>query len=147
MDFRLQNKGLTTTYSPINGSFKGNTVKKFQLWLLLFFLVLSGCSQLSDSSHMSVSENYSPTNASDIIILFEAPAEAYTVIGLVESGGLALTDAKKKERSMLAIKKEAASIGANAVIITSSSMKTVRNFDGESAGEENILAGKAIRYK
>lgn len=130
--------------SHINESFKGYFMKKFQLCLLM--LVLSGCS-LSDSSHLSVSKDYPPTNSTDITILLEDPTEAYTVIGLVESSGFALTDAKKKERSMLAIKGEAASIGANAVIITSSSMKTVRNIDGESGGEENILTGKAIRYK
>lgn len=126
-------------------------MKKIKLYLLVLalsgFSQLSGCSQLSDSSHLSVSDDYPPTNSSDISILLEAPAEAYIVIGLVESSGLALTDAKKKERSMLAIKKEAASIGANAVIITSSSMQKIRNFDGDPAGEENILKGKAIRYK
>ena len=48
---------------------------------------------------------------------------------------------------MLALKEEAASIGANAVIITSTSMADLTGFDGEPAGEENILKGKAIRYK
>lgn len=121
---------------------------KIQLCSLIFIFALSGCaSQLSGSSHVSISEGYPPTGISDITILLEAPTEEYIVIALVESHGLALTDAKKKERAMLAIKEEAASIGANAVILTSSSMKTVRNFEGDSAGEENILNGKAIRYK
>lgn len=123
-------------------------MKNIQLCSLILVLLLPACaSQLSDSSHLSVSADYQPTNASDISILLEAPAEAYVVIGLVESSGLALTDAKKKERAMLAIKEEAASIGANAIIITSSSMEIVSGFDGEPAGEENRLKGQAIRYK
>jgi hypothetical protein len=125
-------------------------MKKIKLFGLVLVMTsfLSACAgQLSDSSHVSISEEYPATNTSDISILFEAPSEKYIVIGLVEAHGIGLTDAKKKERSMLAIREETASIGANAIIITSSGMETLRGFEGEPAGEENILKGKAIRYK
>ncbi|NRB43105.1 MAG: hypothetical protein HRU20_32335 [Pseudomonadales bacterium] len=123
-------------------------MKKIKLSSILLISVLSGCvGQLSDSSHVSISEEYPPTNISEISILLEAPAEEFIVIGLVESHGIGLTETKEKERSMQALKEEAASIGANAVIITSSSMETLRGFEGEPAGEENVLKGKAIRYK
>jgi hypothetical protein len=137
-------------YLPTLSLIQGIIVNKIKLssLIVVLALVLSACvSQLSDSSHVSIPENYPRTSISEISILLEAPTEEYIVIGLVESHGIGLTDAKKEERSMLAIKEEAASIGANAIIITSSGMQTLRGFEGEPAGEENILKGKAIRYK
>jgi hypothetical protein len=55
--------------------------------------------------------------------------------------------AREKERALQALKLEAASIGSHGVIITSSSMNKLQGFDGEPAGEENILNGKAIRFQ
>ena len=52
-----------------------------------------------------------------------------------------------KERSIKALKKEAASIGADVVIVTSSKKETVRGINDKPAGEETILSGKAIKYK
>ncbi|KGJ93684.1 hypothetical protein [Colwellia psychrerythraea] len=113
------------------------------------FLVsfLAGCSSLlSDSSHISTGDSFEATKVSEIKIYFELPKQAYTVIGLVESHGTGLTQAKEKERALQALKVEAASIGAHGVIITNSSMKKLSGFDGEPAGEENIINGKAIRF-
>jgi hypothetical protein len=123
-------------------------MKIIKLISIILIPALFACAgQLSNSSHVSTSKEYPPTNVSDILILFDTPTEDFTVIGLVESHGIGLSESKEKERSMQALKTEAASIGANAVIITSSSMEGLSGFEGEPAGEENILNGKAIRFK
>lgn len=121
---------------------------KSMLYPSVLVALLSSCAgQLSNASHVSTSTQYPATQASEIAILFEAPEQAYTVIGMVESHGAAIFEDKRKERSMSALKNEAATMGANAVIITSSKTVAVSGFDGDPAGEENVLAGKAIRYK
>lgn len=114
---------------------------------MILVSLLAGCSNLlSDSSHIVTAGEYEATMASEIKIYFEPPKQEYTVIGLVESHGTGLTEAKEKERALQALKAEAASIGAHGVIITSSSMKKLSGFDGDPAGEENIINGKAIRF-
>lgn len=123
-------------------------LKNLTLIPLFLTATLVGCaSQLSDSTHISSGKSYPATQAEHVAILFEAPDKAFIVIGLVESHGMGLTKTKEQERSMMALKKEAASIGADAVIITSSKNETVIGLNGDPAGEENILAAKAIKFK
>jgi len=120
---------------------------KTKIASVLLVSLLAGCSSLlSDSSHISTGGEFEATMVSQVKIYFEPPKQAYTVIGLVESHGTGLTEAKEKERALQALKVEAASIGAHGVIITSSNMKKLSGFDGDPAGEENIINGKAIRF-
>lgn len=123
-------------------------MKIFKIALLPFASALAACAgQLSDSSHVSSGESYPATDAENIIFLLQEPDREFIVIGLVESHGMGLTESKQKERSMNALKKEAASIGAEAVIVTFSKQEALSGFDGEPSGEETILSGKAIKYK
>jgi hypothetical protein len=120
---------------------------KTKIASMILVSLLAGCSNLlSDSSHIATAGEFEATMASEVKIYFEPPKKEYTVIGLVESHGKGLTEAKEKERALQALKEEAASIGAHGVIITASNMHKLSGFDGEPAGEENIINGKAIRF-
>lgn len=120
---------------------------KIKITSVFLVSLLAGCSSLlSDSSHIATGSEFEATIVSQVKIYFEPPKQEYIVIGLVESHGKGLTAAKEKERALQALKVEAASIGAHGVIITSSSMQKLSGFDGEPAGEENVINGKAIRF-
>ena len=69
------------------------------------------------------------------------------VIALVESFGLCLAAEVERERVMTALKDEAASIGANAVIVNSSKHEEFESNNVGSAGEKLVLSGKAICFK
>lgn len=121
------------------------TLKISSILLLITMLPACSLNQLSDASHISTNEAYPATNAEKITILFEAPSQAYTVIGIVDSNGLGFTKDKSKDRAIIALKEEAASMGAQAIIITSSNTGTARSADGDPAGKESTFSGKAIR--
>jgi len=120
---------------------------KTKIASVLLISLLAGCSSLlSDSSHITTGDKFEATLVSEVKVYFESPKQEFTVIGLVESHATGLTEAKEKERALQALKVEAASIGAQGVIITSSSMQKLSGFNGEPAGEENVINGKAIRF-
>ncbi|MCJ8293577.1 MAG: hypothetical protein MJK15_04145 [Colwellia sp.] len=106
--------------------------------------MLTACS-LSDASHTTSGKVYAATQVADITILLDTPEQEFIVIALVDSNGVGFTKNKSKDRAMTALKKEAASIGAHAIILTSSNTGIAQGFDGEPAGQESILSGKAIR--
>ena len=122
-------------------------MKKLLVPLLLSSFIVSCSGVLSDASHITSGDSYPATNAERVSILFEEPDKDFIIIGLVESHGMGIMEANQKERSINALKEEAASIGADAVIVTSSKKETVRGIDDQPAGEETILSGKAIKYK
>lgn len=117
---------------------------------LIFFIILTtiftGCSQLSEASHVADGKTYPATNASDVTILFEKPERPHAAIGLVESHGVCWFKNKCQQRAMQALQEEAAAMGAHAVIITSSQMKAAKGMDDDPAGSENVISGHAIRY-
>lgn len=122
-------------------------MKKFIPSLLLSIpLLLTGCALTSNSSSVTSGKTYSATSAADISVLFEEPAGAFEVIGVVEGRGSGLTKEKQKSRAIEAMKKEAASIGATAVVITSTHTAELQSLDEDlSGGEETVISGKALR--
>ena len=116
------------------------------LYLLLAVTLLSGCSiiETSGATHILNGQAYPATDVQSIQILLEPPSQDYIVVGLVESRGMGITtESKDLELSMLALKNEAAKIGANAVIIQSSQQLLV---SGDGSTERRISA-TAIRFK
>lgn len=115
---------------------------------LVFSFLVSSCSigQLSEASHLTTDKEYSATNASDITIFLSPPEQKFIIIGLVDSNGLGFSQDASKDRAMIALKAEAAKIGSQAIIITSSKTEVASGFDGEPAGKRSFLSGKAIRF-
>lgn len=119
----------------------------FRTIIITISLFLSACSgMVSNGSSMTTGQKYQPTATTRIEILYDEPKKKFTVIGIVEGRGYGITREIEKERALEGLKKEAAGIGAHAVILTSTGRNELTWVGGESAGSEKLISGKAIRY-
>ncbi len=115
------------------------------LHLILVSLLVSGC--VSEGTHILTGPKFPPTQPETVQILIEKPSKEHVVIGLVESRGMGITtEANDLELSMNALKKEAASIGADAIIIQSST-QDIAGISEYGTSTERRLKGVAIKYK
>lgn len=116
------------------------------LSLLLVGAVLSGCSALrpSSASHVATGPAYPATDAAEVSVILQEPDQPFTVIGLIESRGGGLTKKIQKDRAIHALKKEAAAIGATAVLITETRTRSAQGVDEDLVGEETVISGKAL---
>ena len=100
---------------------------------LLLCLLMAGCSTTGGGTRTSGTV-YQPTDAKSVQILFERPQRPYEVIGQVSSmgGGLASDDAMYR-----ALQKEAAELGAHAVLVQNSGVDFQDNggFGGYKKGK------------
>jgi hypothetical protein len=90
-------------------------------FLLVFGLFLIGCSTSGTSVLIGEGGPYSATDPASIVLLLEPPPKSHKIIALVE--GVAATDdyftkQKTEQAAIEAMKKEAARIGANAIVLT-----------------------------
>jgi hypothetical protein len=107
-------------------------------------LILSACSTSGTSILLGEGKSYSPTSIDSIQFLDGAPDAPHEVFAMVE--GTAATDdyftkKRTKEAAVLALKEEAARIGADAVIILDT--------DSEEYGgvwDKIHIKGKALVY-
>ncbi|MCM2681114.1 hypothetical protein [Echinimonas agarilytica] len=116
---------------------------------IFLIILLTGCSLIvkSEATHILNGKAYPATLISDIEIYLEPPEKEYIVIGMVESAGQGIfTESEDFELSMKALKNEAASIGANALIIKSSD-QVISSVSAEGSGTERRIKALAIRYK
>lgn len=139
-----------------------------QLFLILTAIILPfspGCSTAGSSIPLGTAANFSPTDPAKIEFLIEEPTRPHVKIALVE--GTAATDdyftaARTQAAALDAMKKEAARLGAHAIIlaakgstpygqvIIANTTGTARfaTTTGVGLGWEKItLSGTAIRYK
>lgn len=93
-------------------------MKKYFQLVLVFLMV--GCST-SGTSVLIGEGSYAATDPGTIVLLLEPPQKSHKIIALVE--GTAATDdyftkQKTEQAAIEAMKKEAARIGANAIVLT-----------------------------
>jgi hypothetical protein len=84
---------------------------------------LVGCAVLetSEATHMLNGKAYPPLSPDAVVIYLEKPNFEYITVGLIDARGIGLTnEARDQELAVAALKREAASIGANGVVITES---------------------------
>lgn len=92
--------------------------------LLLCSILVAGCSTSGTSIRIGDAPQAAPTAPESISLLIEPPKRKHEVIALVE--GVAATDdyftkSKTEAAAIEAMKKEAARIGANAIVLTGKS--------------------------
>lgn len=89
--------------------------------LLLFAAVLVACSTSGTSIKIGEGGNHPPTDPASIALLLSPPERPHEIIAIVE--GVAATDdyftkARTEAAALDAMKKEAARIGAHAIVLT-----------------------------
>lgn len=119
-------------------------------------LALVGCSAgCATSSSVLTGKTYLPTDVTEIQILAEFPAE-YEIIGLIEASaprGYLRNPKTATQKAMLELKKQAAGLGAQAIVLEGVSTDFVPDFsvgDTDDWGviftsERRSVRGKAIR--
>jgi len=122
------------------------------------FLALVGCSAgCATSSSVAIGETHQPTDVTNIQILAEMPPE-YEIVGFVEASAPRgyLRDPKSAtNRAMDELRKQAALLGAQAIVIEGVSTDFVPDFsigDKDDWGvifttERRNVQGKAIRIQ
>lgn len=88
---------------------------------LFGLLLLSGCATEGTSIPIGTGKHLAPTRVDEIALLVSAPAQAHEIIALVE--GVASTDdylseKRTQDAALTAMRKEAARIGADAIVLT-----------------------------
>ena len=108
---------------------------------------VSGCAVLdnSEGSHLLNGPAYSAISSSQVSIFLQKPNFSYTTVGIVEASGMGLTEKQDMQLAVAALKREAASIGANGVIIVQSS-QDIAGISKHGTSTERRLKGIAIRY-
>jgi hypothetical protein len=108
--------------------------------LLIFALLLCGCAQ-DVANRYYASQQYPPKPAKEVELLFRAPSRPYTVIA----------DLQSRNESPEGMRKRAAKIGADAIIV--SPVGGLYSLNEEWAGSDIMsnsysrLIGSAIKYK
>jgi len=104
-------------------------------WVAWVCLGITACT--TGSATRTSSTIYQPTNSSQVEILLEKPTRPYTVIGTVGSkgDGLASDDALFR-----ALQKEAAELGAHAVLVQGEGISQVNDFWNGSYQKSRALA-------
>jgi hypothetical protein len=109
------------------------------LLILLAIFALCGCAQ-DVASRYYAAERYAAKDPKDVELLYRAPTRPYTVIA----------DLQSRNESPQSMKKRAAKIGADAIIV--SPLGGLYRLNEEWAGDDNMsrtysrLVGSAIKY-
>lgn len=131
--------------------FMENNMKNFRFSILIVLLLaIAGC---STGSHIIVGE-VKPSLDPKIVKLYLAPPSEYEVIGIVEaSSDVEFSTQAAQDRAIEELKKQAAKIGANGVLLQSTGNQTSTS-GYYSAGvyypidtETKTATGKAIFVK
>ena len=117
---------------------------KTQLFLLIVLIINQGCYPVS---HIIIGEKKTPINAYKVIIYPDFPDE-YEKIAMIEASSdfalkdmsIEITDQQKTDKALARIKEEAASLGANGVVIQNLSNKNNLHFSLRKDDQGNINA-------
>ena len=86
-----------------------------------------------------------PVPIESVEIYIQKPEFAYVIVGTVEARGMGLTnEARDQELAIAALKREAASIGADGVIVTDSDQE-IANVSQYGTSTERRIKGTAIK--
>lgn len=114
--------------------------------LLICVGMLTACAALetSEATHILNGPSYPPSDATSVSVYIEKPNFEYTVVGIVEARGMGFTnETRDQELAIQALKKEAASIGADGVII-SDSKQEIADISKDGTSTERRIKGLAI---
>lgn len=114
---------------------------------LVVILGLLACAvfETSEATHMLNGEPFSPVPVESVEIYIQKPEFAYVIVGTVEARGMGFTDeARDQELAIAALKREAAGIGADGVIVTDSNQK-IADVNKYGTSTERRIKGTAIR--
>lgn len=117
--------------------------------LLICVGALAACAafETSEATHILSGQSYPPSDAASVAIYIEKPSFNYTVVGIVEARGMAfITGGEKRDQELAiqALKQEAASIGADGVIISDSN-QVIASVSKDGTSTERRIKGLAIR--
>lgn len=111
---------------------------------LIMLIILSACSTSGTSIILDESIVYEPTDPADIKLILSPPQRVYTEFAIIDGSAATddyFTNSSTKEAAIKALKKEAARIGADAVLITNTSTSSSALY-----WELITVTGKAIKY-
>ena len=117
---------------------------KTQLFLLIVLIINQGCYPVS---HIIIGEKKTPINAYKVKIYHDFPNE-YQKIAMIEASSdfalkdmsIEITDQQKTDKALARLKEEAASLGANGVVIQNLSNKNKQHFSLRKDDRGNINA-------
>lgn len=115
--------------------------------ILVVFFSLTACSVLetSEATHILSGQTYSATSPENVSIYIQKPDFEYVVIGIIEARGMGFSnEARDQELAIQALKREAATIGANGVIISESTQQ-IASVSKDGTSTERRIKGLAIR--
>lgn len=116
--------------------------------LLILVGTLAACAvfETSEATHILNGPSYPPSDAASVAIYITKPDFEYIVVGIVEARGHASItggEARDQELAIQALKREAASIGADGVII-SESKQEIAHISKDGSSTERRIKGLAI---
>lgn len=120
-------------------------IKNLIALFLASALVACAAFETSEATHILNGEAYPPVSEDAVVIYIQKPSFEYTVVGIVQARGMGFTnEARDQELAIKALKREAASIGANGVIIGESNQE-IAGINKYGTSTERRLKGTAIR--
>ena len=114
---------------------------------LLVILGLSACAafETSEATHMLNGKPLPPVPVESVEVYIQEPEFAYSIVGTVEARGMGFTDEERdQELAIAALKREAASIGADGVLVTDSDQQ-IASVSKYGTSTERRIKGTAIR--
>lgn len=115
--------------------------------VIVVFFSLTACAVLetSEATHMLSGQTYPAIASENVSIYIQKPDFKYAVVGIVEARGMGLTnEARDQKLAIQALKREAASIGADGVIISESTQQ-IASVSKDGTSTERRIKGLAIR--
>ena len=113
-------------------------MKRLHFVSLLSLFIVASC---------STNPNYEPTDPERVLVLYDNPMEEHTVISVLITGGYNVKIKKELDAAIEVLKKEAARVGAHAVIILPPGHNKNVEPGVEIDDKDKSISGKAIRYK
>ena len=125
--------------------------KFYLLFLTGLYLTTGSIAQAVESSSMLSDNSYAPTDPERVLVLYDNPMEEHTVISVLITPAYNAKIEKELNTAIAILKKEAAKVGAHAVILlaTGHNNKVEPNVESgaEKYDEDKNITAKAIRYK
>ncbi len=120
--------------------------------MCLCILFIGGCAYAAGSSIVTGTTR-APTDSTLVKLYLEPPSD-YEVIGVVNTSGNGWTEQESQDLAIAELKKQAAKLGANGVLLVASGEKTSTAVGGYNAGyfyaipvTAKTASGKAIHVK
>jgi len=106
-------------------------------------------------SSKSAQHVYESADSGRVLVLYDNPMEEHTVLSMLIIRDYNFKIKKELDAAIELLKKEAASLGAHAIIVLSPEQNTGQNtgqntnfkFNAKYKAEEKTISAKAIRYK